>query len=92
MEQPANVEEQVVIIERRGPHPDCRSVSLLVTTHATYTREEAYRLVREQPGALYIRVGAERMDLAPAAIGDLRYVRTATFDTPGDALLGTGKG
>ncbi len=90
MKHVTRVEEQVVIIERRGGQADCRSVSLLVTTHATYTREEAYRLVREQPGALYIRVGEKRVNLVPAVIGDLRYVRTAAFDTPGDALLGTG--
>ena len=82
------LEEAVVAIVRDPLNWDeCRAISELITRTQRLTPAEAHRLLREQPGALYILSGGRRISLVLARNGDVLYVRTLPTDSPTDPLL-----
>jgi hypothetical protein len=88
------VRERVIAVglRCRGTPADCRAIAFLRTPLAWYTPEEAHRLLKCQPGALYIVVGGARRELLPACCGGAAYGRTAPQDSPDDALLSLAPG
>lgn len=77
----------VAIARAHSAWPECKAILELITPNLRLTPVEAHKLIVEQPGALFLHVRGERIDLLPARQGKVLYVRTLPHDCPTDPLL-----
>jgi hypothetical protein len=80
-------EAVLAVVRAKAAPRDCRDLAEVRTGTMRLTLAEAYRLLVEQPGALYVRLGNQQLDLLPAQTGAAKYVRVLPMDSPEDPLL-----